>query len=305
MIKVEVKKLYSLTGHRDCVYTLCPSSDPQIFFSAGGDGMIVKWDLAHPEEGELIAKLPNSVYALCHVADSDLLIAGHNFEGIHVLDWQNKKELYSLQLTKGSIFDIQSHGQSIYVATSEGELVVVNKVDRTIEARIGLSAANARTIAINEGTGELAVGSSDNHIRVFDLETLRIKKDWEAHRNSVFTLKYSPDEKLLLSGSRDAHLKIWNVGNEYASQDDIAAHLYAINHITFSPESKHFVTCSLDKSIKVWDAADGRLLKVIDRARHAGHGTSVNKLLWTSFNNRLISASDDRTISVWDLFFEL
>jgi WD40 repeat protein len=44
-------------------------------------------------------------------------------------------------------------------------------------------------------------------------------------------------------------------------------------------------------------------LKVIDKGRHAGHGTSVNKLLWTSFKNQLVSASDDRTISAWDLLF--
>jgi WD40 repeat protein len=60
----------------------------------------------------------------------------------------------------------------------------------------------------------------------------------------------------------------------------------------------------MDKSIKVWDAAELKLLKVIDRSRHAGHGTSVNKVLWTDYNNQLLSASDDRMISVWDINFE-
>ena len=60
----------------------------------------------------------------------------------------------------------------------------------------------------------------------------------------------------------------------------------------------------MDKSIKVWDTTELKLLKVIDKARHAGHGTSVNKLLWTSFNDQLISASDDRTLSVWSLKFD-
>jgi WD40 repeat protein len=81
------------------------------------------------------------------------------------------------------------------------------------------------------------------------------------------------------------------------------AHLYAINHLDFSPNGKHFVTCSMDKSIKVWDAEKLKLLKVIDRARHAGHGTSVNKVLWTKYQDQLLSASDDRTISVWNLIF--
>jgi WD40 repeat protein len=57
----------------------------------------------------------------------------------------------------------------------------------------------------------------------------------------------------------------------------------------------------MDKSIKIWDAENFRLLKVIDKARHAGHGTSVNKLLWSEDQNRLLSVSDDRSASIWDI----
>ena len=61
--------------------------------------MVVQWDLTNPMDGELIAKLPNSVYALHLPAQSDILIAGHNYEGVHLLDWRNKKEVGSLKLT--------------------------------------------------------------------------------------------------------------------------------------------------------------------------------------------------------------
>ena len=165
-----------------------------------------------------------------------------------------------------------------------------------------VASSSIRTLAVNYASGELAVGSSDHHIRIFDLHGLSMKKDWVAHNNSVFTLRYSPDGKLLFSGSRDAHVKIWDVDGGYHPVDDIAAHLFAVNHIAFSPDSKHFVTCSMDKSIKVWDLEELKLLKVIDKARHAGHGTSVNKLLWTA--DQLLSASDDRSISAWDIEFQ-
>ena len=120
---------------------------------------------------------------------------------------------------------------------------------------------------------------------------------------SVFTLAYSPDFQLLLSAGRDAHLKSWDVNSAYSSFHDIVAHMYAINHIEYSPDGKHFVTCSMDKSIKVWDSHTFKLLKVIDKARHAGHGTSVNKLLWSDHDNLLLSASDDRAISIWNIEF--
>jgi WD40 repeat protein len=59
----------------------------------------------------------------------------------------------------------------------------------------------------------------------------------------------------------------------------------------------------MDKSIKVWDAESYKLLKVIDKARYAGHGTSINKVAWSSYNQNIISISDDRKISIWNLEF--
>jgi WD40 repeat protein len=119
----------------------------------------------------------------------------------------------------------------------------------------------------------------------------------------VFTLRYTPDQDFLISGSRDARLKAWDARAGYVKAAEVVAHLYAINHLDFSPDGKHFVTCSMDKSIKVWDSGSLSLLKVIDRSRHAGHGTSVNRLLWTTFHDQLVSASDDRTLSVWNIIF--
>ena len=166
-----------------------------------------------------------------------------------------------------------------------------------------LSEKSARTIAVSKTRGEIAVGYSDYSIRVFDLDDMKLVKEWKAHTNSVFTVRYTPDGQFLISGSRDARLKVWDAASGYLQSAEVVAHLYAINHLDFSPNGKHFVTCSMDKSIKVWDAEKLKLLKVIDRARHAGHGTSVNKVLWTTYQDQLLSASDDRTISVWNLIF--
>jgi WD40 repeat protein len=264
--------------------------------------MVVRWNLAEPDTGELVAKLPNSIYALHYSLKGDVLIAGHNYDGIHLLDWQNKTELASLQLTKAAIFDIQSLRDTVYVATGEGTIIAVDLETLAITKKVQASEKSARSIAVNFHTGDLAVGFSDNFIRVFD-ENLSLKHEWEAHGNSVFSVRYSPDWRYLLSGSRDARLKVWDATAGYQMVEEVVAHLYAINHIEFSPDGKHFVTCSMDKTIKVWDANTIKLLKVIDKARHAGHGTSVNKLLWTRYNNQLVSASDDRSISVWQIIF--
>ena len=301
MAPVHIQKLHTLTGHRDCVYTLQDADQGGIFFSGSGDGMVVKWDPGQSEEGERIAQLPNSIYALDYLKDRDLLVVGHNYEGIHLLNWKNKTEVGSLKLSAAAIFDIQSFNQNCFVACGDGTVTVVDLQSLLIRKQLKFSEKNARTIAINPVLGEMAVGYSDNFIRIFSLEDFTLKHEWAGHTNSVFTLSYTPDFKFLLSGSRDARLKAWDAEANYALHKEVAAHLYAINHIACSPDGKHFVTCSMDKSVKVWQTADLTLLKVIDKARHAGHGTSVNKLLWSSYNDQVVSASDDRTISIWDV----
>lgn len=301
---VKVTKLHSFTGHRDGVYALQRTDQVNLFCSAAGDGMVVLWDLDKPDEGLPVARLPNSVYALHYHALSNTIIAGHNYEGIHVLDWRNKAELGSLQLTKAAIFDIQSLDNKLFVATGDGTVTVIDLDRLAIRNQVKASEKSARTIDINTRRGELAIGYSDNHIRVFDLENMQLKYEWAAHDNSVFTVRYTPDGYYLLSGSRDARLKAWDANSGYTKVAEVVAHMYAINHMDFSPDAKHFVTCSMDKSIKVWNAEELKLLKVIDKARHAGHGTSVNRLLWTSHQDQLLSASDDRTVTSWGINFE-
>jgi len=84
-------------------------------------------------------------------------------------------------------------------------------------------------------------------------------------------------------------------------QEHVVAHLYAINYLYFRQDGRYMVSCSMDKSIKIWDVPTHNLLKVIDKARNAGHGTSINKVLWSTYSGVIVSVSDDRSIAIWQL----
>lgn len=303
IIMIKVEKIDSFTGHRDCVYVLENSGENNRFFSAAGDGFVVRWNLQKPDVGEMIAKVAHSVYAMAYLPQVNNLWILENFEGIHVIDITTKQELKTLKLAATNYFDIKIYQNLAFVAGGDGVISIIEVDSLNFLKHIKASETSVRCIAINPVEREFVAGFSDNTIKIFDLKSFELKKVIEAHQNSVFTLKYSPDFKYLLSGSRDARLKIWDVEKDYALEKEIVAHTFAINNIDFSPDHKYFATCSMDKSVKIWDAESFKLLKVIDRARHAGHGTSVNKLLWTKYNNQIISASDDRTISVWKVEF--
>ncbi len=301
MSKIEVNKLHTLTGHNDCIYALTEGSDPRFFYTGSGDGMVVEWDLAHPQHGKLVARLPHSVYALEVDTLTNRLYIGHNFEGIHVIDLNDNKELWSIQLTDQPIFDIKIFGNEAYVGTGDGVLVVMDIQERSVKKHIKLSSKSIRVMAIAPGKRHLAIGLSDHTVKILDLSNnFEPVSNLVGHTNSVFALSYSPDGALLVSGGRDACLKFWD-SVSYGLLDNIVAHMYAINYLSFKDDGKYMVTCSMDKSIKVWDVDKRKLLKVIDKARNAGHGTSINKVVWSSYSSHVIAVSDDRTISIWQI----
>lgn len=298
MNPIQIQKVHTLTGHKDCLYTLAKMDDRR-FFSAGADGMVVLWDLQAPDTGHMLTKIPASVYAMDYYAPKGILVVGQNFSGVHLIDVSAKKEVASLALTSAAIFDIKATKDCIYVATGDGKVTAVGW-DLSILNTVSYAQKSARSIAVNPDRKEIAVGYSDNFIRILN-EELQVLHEIPAHDISVFSVCYHPEKDWLISVSRDARIKLWNARDSYTLVEEVAAHMYAINHVAFSPDGNLFATCSMDKSIKLWDAHQMKLLKVIDKMRHAGHGTSVNKLLWSNFNNWLVSCSDDRTISVWQI----
>jgi len=300
MSNIQVSKLNTLRGHNHSVFALASGCVPHLIYTGSGDGMVVEWDLSTPGDGLLLAKLPNSVYALEVDEERNLLFIGHNNEGVHVIDLKTKKEIWSLKITSHSIFDLKVVGDLLLVATGDGVLVVLDIEERSPVRHVKISEQSLRVMAVAPDKRQLSVGASDNLVKVFDMENWKPLARMDGHNKSVFALAYSPDGKKIISGGRDAQLKFWDT-EKFEEQKNIAAHMYAINFLSFREDGKYFVTCSMDKSMKIWDYEAFRLLKVIDKARFVGHGTSINKVLWTKHNNQVVAISDDHTVSVWEI----
>jgi len=297
-------RIGTLAGHQDAVYALAGRPGADAVFSGSADGMVVAWNSVRPEaDGELLARVENSVYALLELPERGLLLLGNNFQGVQALDLQRKTLAYATALPPVAIFEMvySASRERLCCALGDGTLAVLRGDDFRLEHLLRLSDKSLRCLALHEGRGELAVGASDWKTYILDLDSLAIKTTLTEATNSIFTLAYSPDGQHLLAAGRDAHLRRYQATEGYPLLDSVVAHMYAINHLAFSGDGQYLASCSLDKSIKLWDPASLALLRVLDRARTAGHGTSVNKLVWPGTQQRLVSCSDDRSLAVWEI----
>jgi WD40 repeat protein len=115
---------------------------------------------------------------------------------------------------------------------------------------------------------------------------------------------FLPGEKMLISGSHDKELKLWNLeGYEEfrALKSQLLAgekgHKDALLSAAFSSDGKQIVTSSRDRSAKVWNAADGKHLQTLSE----GHEYLVNAVALFPDGQRFATAAMDNTTRIWDL----
>ncbi|MEM7374917.1 MAG: hypothetical protein AAF587_40365 [Bacteroidota bacterium] len=304
-ISVQVEKLGEYVGHKGSLYALAVDEQGGSLFSSGDDGIVARWNLNGAwDEGEALLTSPRAIYSLTHLSTHQILAAGSS-EGILYLYHLEKKELiHSLQLGAGAIFDIQEDTQQqiLWVLQGKGLLSAIQLPTMELMGQTQVSTEHLR--AMVRGNTSWFIGSSDQHIHHWDSGEKKVKNRWMAHDSSVFSLHIHPNGHQLLSGGRDAHLKVWNIEQEARLEKSLPAHMFTINDICFSPDQQYFLTASRDKTIKLWDGQTFDLLKVIDGPRNHGHKHSVNKLLWLTADNSVLSCSDDRRLIRWRLTIE-
>ena len=294
---LQIQLIATLTGHKDCIYTLA-KKDPSTFFSAGADGYIIEWNTKNINIGTLIARAKETIYTICYVEEHNTLLIGQNYEGIQWINTKLKKVSQTLKLKPTSIFDIQYYDHKLYVGDGEGRLYIIDFYKAKILSILEYSNKSIRTITINPKKQEIIAGYSDSTIRLFNLNNLKLIKTLHQHSNSIFTTAiYSSD--LLLSSGRDKTICVWNAKSDYSLIECKESHKSTINSIGILKERNCFITASRDRELKLWKIEDGTM-KNISTLEPLTHKNSVNKVICLT-EDLIASGSDDNTIKIWKL----
>jgi WD40 repeat protein len=114
------------------------------------------------------------------------------------------------------------------------------------------------------------------------------------HTQTVESAAFSPNDKYVLTASRDSTAKVWRTGNGQLLQT-LVGHEAAVVDAAFSPDGKFIITASRDKTARLW-SIDGRLLHIL-----AGHTDVLTSAGFFPQGNRIITTSADKTAKVWNI----
>jgi WD40 repeat protein len=115
------------------------------------------------------------------------------------------------------------------------------------------------------------------------------------HKDCIYSVAWSPDGKLLASGSYDRMVKLWDAatGQEVKNLQD---HIDAVFAVAFSPDGKHLASGSQDRSVKIWDIATGQRLFTLSDATDG-----LTSIAYSPSGKQIAAAGYDKTIYVWEV----
>jgi Prp8 binding protein len=119
----------------------------------------------------------------------------------------------------------------------------------------------------------------------------------QGHQAEVFSMKFSPGGKHLVSGSFDKSLFLWNVYDDCKNYMVLKGHNSAVLEVHWSTGEDFLFSASADKTVGVWDPNVGERVK-----KCKGHSSYVNSCCPARRGPQLIvSGSDDNTVRLWDV----
>ncbi|WP_083389756.1 ribosome assembly protein 4 [Trichormus sp. NMC-1] len=155
--------------------------------------------------------------------------------------------------------------------------------------------SKVRSVVFSPDEQQLASGSDDKTIKIWDVTTGKVLNTLKGHEGGVNSVVFSPDGKQLASGSVDKTIKIWDVTTGKVL-NTLKGHEGGVNSVVFSPDGKQLASGSVDKTIKIWDMTTGKVLNTLK-----GHDSKVNSIVFSADGKKLASGSVDKTIKIWDV----
>ena len=113
------------------------------------------------------------------------------------------------------------------------------------------------------------------------------------HAMRVDGLAFSPDARLVASGSKDNTVRLWDTERAFELRK-LTGHAAWVKAVAFSPDGRWLASGSVDGVVKLWDVVTGRELKSMSG------GGSINALAFSP-DARLVAAGNaENSVLVWN-----
>ncbi|MEH1967410.1 serine/threonine-protein kinase [Nostoc sp.] len=305
------KVLASLSGHSQAVKSVTFSPDGKILATASDDKTIKLWQVETLEEICTLLGHSHTVKSVAFSPDGQILASGSWDKTIKLWDVNTGREICTIT---GHQLQVNS------VAFSpQGQLLASASYDRTIRLwqipalGRGRGAGSRLAVSVAEREqGDMNGAELKDHSQgaedipplplppaplplVQNRPCYSLLSTLSGHAWAVLTVAFSPDGKILATGSDDNTIKLWEV-NTGQLICTLVGHSWSVVAVAFTADGKTLLSASCDKTVKLWRVSTAEEIVTL-----SGHVDSVSAVAVSKVTQLIASASRDKTIKLWQL----
>ncbi|MEH1926882.1 serine/threonine-protein kinase [Nostoc sp.] len=262
------KVLASLLGHSQAVKSVTFSPDGQILATASDDKTIKLWQVETLEEISILLGHSHAVKSVAFSPDGQILASG---------SWDKTIKLW----------DVNSGRE---ICTMTGHQLQVNAVAFSPQGQLLASASYDRTIRLWQISA-----LEDFQRELQNRPCYSLLGTLSGHAWAVLTVAFSPDGKILATGSDDNTIKLWEV-NTGQLICTLVGHSWSVVAVAFTADGETLLSASCDKTVKLWRVSTAEEIVTL-----SGHVDSVSAVAVSKVRQLIASGSRDKTIKLWQL----
>ena len=151
-------------------------------------------------------------------------------------------------------------------------------------------------ISFSKAGTRIAVSTSQGVLLILDTDTFEILNKINAHRKGINQIRWSYDDKIIVTCSDDLELHSFRSDDMKVISDYIGHHSYVFT-CDINRSSTRIVSGSYDESVRIWETVTGSCLRMI-----SAHNDPVSSVCFSNDGLFVISSSWDGFVRIFEVF---
>ncbi|HKS40040.1 MAG TPA: protein kinase [Blastocatellia bacterium] len=286
------QQVIRIKAHEEYIWNVKFSPDGKLLATASGDATVKLWDTATWQEfATLRGHKPGRISVVAFSADGKLLVSGSDDLTAKIWDVASGQNTATIDMD-GAIRNLALSPDGKKLALWYSGLRPLSFWDTTTGKRLREIKNIYGVPAMFSPDGKLLALIDGRIINLLDVATEKVTATFDGHISAIHSVAFSPDGRLLATGSIDRTTKIWDISSGGLIAN-IKGHEGEIFSVAFSPDGKTLATGSNDFTARLWDIATVSGFAIIkDKGRicslaFSPDGKTIVSSLFSSLINNL------------------
>lgn len=231
--------------------------DGSWLFTSDTEGVGRTWNAADGRELQRFVGHRGDIVSVAFSSDGERILTGGLDSTARLWDRRTGKQLKKFEMSTGIVRAVAFSPDEKHVLTggdnSPVRLWSVEGERQVAQFDGGIRLSVEAVAFMPDGKSVIAAGGVDTAIRIWDVETLVVKKMFNGHTERVSSLVVSRDGRHILSGSWDGTVRLWDM--QSGAHRRFGPHAGWGAEAVFFRGERYVLAATADGMTRVWDTA--------------------------------------------------